>query len=142
MGRCKAPSLRNNEDDFCGGSSIKGSIARVGDEGCDVTLSFCSTLSLLTKSSSSMWSLTNCESFKTRDFFSLFSSISERLGLSIGLNKAPQRTQFNMIPASINIAPRHPNSSIRYFEKGLKMKAPSPLPHTARPVAKARFSSK
>ena len=59
-----------------------------------------------------------------------------------GLNSAPRKVQLSTKPAMINMAPRHPYSTIRYSMRGANTKVPSPEPQTAIPVAKERFFSK
>uniref|UniRef100_A0A1A9ZB78 Uncharacterized protein n=1 Tax=Glossina pallidipes TaxID=7398 RepID=A0A1A9ZB78_GLOPL len=70
-------------------------------------------------------------------FFLLFAS----LGISKGLNMAPNIMQFRTIPPIINNAPLQPKLPIKCSVKGAKTNVPKPDPHTAIPVAKERRAS-
>lgn len=61
---------------------------------------------------------------------------------SKGLNSAPKTQQFSTKPAVTSIAPCQPNVVTIHSVMGASRKVPMPDPHTAIPVAKARFFSK
>ena len=66
-------------------------------------------------------------------------SSSEIVAAGRGLRRVDTTTPLRQIPEMIHIAPFQVYSSIRNSVKGANTNPPTPLPHTAIPVASARF---
>ena len=56
-----------------------------------------------------------------------------------GCNTVATTTPFRQIPEMIHSTPFQVYSEIRAFMRGAKTNVPTPLPHTAIPVANARL---